>query len=533
MKRLYLSLTFFTALLIIGCSEEPTDMMDAVIQEPVDIILAGEMKKTAVLETTAPAAPTAPKKNAQKQDNTPPTVRTRLTFYENPNGDDLVDLWLFADEALAMKASRVRFTIAGKQYGKAVTPVFIKAEDDTYTYAASFKVNAYTPAGVVGFAVTPKDTAGNAATKITQATQTGSPVVIEPPPFVVTTALLKSGERGSDVRLGETVTLELTANRKIAGEFVHFFVNGVPEGRRVKISQKAKHTYRAAFTVRKPTPAGAITVRFRGKDLETPQKLWVLKTHPPPPPHVDVPAVYTQWVDAHGFPIVATDAVNPRALDEAAWIMENMTTPNYLRKLGEANGYFVILEYTESVQTFFNRSLGGETIERDRLVGRGTTAHNNTTLTGFAGEENVLNYEYAVSPGTHNSLASTTVHELAHFIHHKLLGEDFDTRLRQAYEAAKRNGLWKDSYAISNHREYFAEGTTIWFGENIPWFRQYVGTSRQDLREYDENLADLVEEVFGDRPWRWKPVRDRLHLPHLDGYDPIITPQYDVNIFDN
>ena len=125
---------------------------------------------------------------------------------------------------------------------------------------------------------------------------------------------------------------------------------------------------------------------------------------------------------------------------------------------------------------------------------------------------------------------SQTIHEFAHAIHRVLLEEtEFNDRLINAYNHAKAQGLWGASYVVSNVYEYFAVGADIWFGESIPWIRKYIDPSRESLRKYDRNLADLLEEVFGDRPWRWTPIRERLHLPHLQGYDPTIAPIMDFD----
>ena len=49
--------------------------------------------------------------------------------------------------------------------------------------------------------------------------------------------------------------------------------------------------------------------------------------------------------------------------------------------------------------------------------------------------------------------------------------------------------------------------------------------TREALKAYDPDFAQLITEVFGDRDWRYTPIRDRLHLPHLQGFDLQAAPR--------
>ena len=80
------------------------------------------------------------------------------------------------------------------------------------------------------------------------------------------------------------------------------------------------------------------------------------------------------------------------------------------------------------------------------------------------------------------------VHEFAHAVH--LIGINYmkDTSLadefRNLYAQAKADGLWPNTYAISNYEEYFATLSTVWFnvmeeGTNGTWM-VYVDQSTQE-----------------------------------------------------
>ncbi len=93
------------------------------------------------------------------------------------------------------------------------------------------------------------------------------------------------------------------------------------------------------------------------------------------------------------------------------------------------------------------------------------------------------------------------LHELAHAYHDQYLGFD-DPRIIKAYKKAKAAGTYEEvllyngrkvrHYALSDHKEYFAEGTEAYFYRND--FYPFV---RAELKEHDPTLHDLLAEVWG------------------------------------
>ena len=81
--------------------------------------------------------------------------------------------------------------------------------------------------------------------------------------------------------------------------------------------------------------------------------------------------------------------------------------------------------------------------------------------------------------------------------------------------------------AATNAGEYWAEGVQSWFDTNREndGSHNHVNT-RGELKEYDPDLAKLVEEVHGDGPWRYTRPRDRAEPGHLKGYDPSRAPRF-------
>ena len=94
------------------------------------------------------------------------------------------------------------------------------------------------------------------------------------------------------------------------------------------------------------------------------------------------------------------------------------------------------------------------------------------------------------------------LHELAHAYHDQFLGFD-EPRIVAAYEKAKKSGKYKNvllysgkrvlHYGMTNHKEYFAEGTEAYFNRND--FYPFV---RAELKEHDEGLHNLLVEIWGN-----------------------------------
>ncbi|MFG0333329.1 MAG: metallopeptidase [Maioricimonas sp. JB049] len=93
------------------------------------------------------------------------------------------------------------------------------------------------------------------------------------------------------------------------------------------------------------------------------------------------------------------------------------------------------------------------------------------------------------------------LHELAHGYHDQILGFD-QPDVIAAYEAAREAGIYENvllytgksvrHYGLTNHKEYFAEGTEAYFYRND--FYPFV---RAELKHHDPRLHDLLAELWG------------------------------------
>jgi uncharacterized protein len=238
-----------------------------------------------------------------------------------------------------------------------------------------------------------------------------------------------------------------------------------------------------------------------------------------PPPDLKLPGFYKKYLAVRKLPVVASDKVSDFALFEAAYLIEHMLAkrPDILDALAKNKVRFAVMAASERTTDIPEHSdLTPKRYWNRRARGLGAT-HIRPAVS--CGEENLL--EYAGDPYRQENIL---VHEFGHAIHEMGLSSvdpAFDKRLRKLYHSALERGLWKDTYAATNHKEYWAEGVQSWFDTNRPKDAQHNGiNTREKLQEYDPDLAKLIAEVFRDIPWRYVPPSKRPVKEHLAGYDP-------------
>jgi len=96
------------------------------------------------------------------------------------------------------------------------------------------------------------------------------------------------------------------------------------------------------------------------------------------------------------------------------------------------------------------------------------------------------------------------LHELAHGYHDQVLSFD-EPRIIAAFAAAKKSGGYESvkrftgrkivtdkAYALSNHKEYFAETTEAYFGKN-----DFYPFDKAELRAHDPIMHELLGELWG------------------------------------
>lgn len=208
---------------------------------------------------------------------------------------------------------------------------------------------------------------------------------------------------------------------------------------------------------------------------------------------------YRKYATADGLPVLASAKVSDAALAEAAATIKQMLAcrPDVLKAMVKNRVRVVVMaptEMTTDVPEQRNMKPKDYWDRRARGLGGRLTS---------CGEENLLNLK-----GDRYSRENILVHEFAHAVHRFGVGNldpKFDGKLRGVYTRAVENGLWEDTYAATNHSEYWAEGVQSYFDCNAPpkkGVHNDVNT-REKLQKYDPALFDLIEAAFGQNPWRY------------------------------
>lgn len=231
-----------------------------------------------------------------------------------------------------------------------------------------------------------------------------------------------------------------------------------------------------------------------------------------------LPTFYKQCILLEGFPVVASEKVSPVALQEAAYLVQQMLRkrPDVLRELAKNKVRLAVMgrnEYTCDVPEHSKLRPAGYWNRRARGLGPSPDAP-----AVSCGEENLLCLK-----GDHYGTENILIHEFAHAIHLmglNTLDRKFDQRLSEMYDSAIRAGLFVGTYAGSNHAEYFAEAVQSWFDTNRENDREHnhVNT-REELKKYDPAISGMMAEIFGDDEWRYVRPEKRKEPAHFAGYD--------------
>jgi hypothetical protein len=246
-----------------------------------------------------------------------------------------------------------------------------------------------------------------------------------------------------------------------------------------------------------------------------------------PPKELGLDPFYTKYLSARGLPVVGSSKVSDHALREAAYLADKLLEhrPEVRDAMIRNKVRLAVMAYSERTTDIpEHRDLQPKLYWNIRARGLGASRQRPAVS---CAEENLLNFK-----GDPYSTENIMIHEFAHAIHSmglRTADPTFQPRLSKVYEAAKAKGLWKGTYAISNISEYWAEGVQSWFDTNRQndSSHNHVDT-RAELKSYDPALAKLVEEVFGDGPWRYVRPDKRTDLAesHLAGYEPGKCPRF-------
>jgi hypothetical protein len=219
---------------------------------------------------------------------------------------------------------------------------------------------------------------------------------------------------------------------------------------------------------------------------------------------------YKKYIDIKGMPVVASAEVADLALQRTYEIITHILAgrPDVLESMVDGGMYLVIIGkdqvYTDLPE---NRNAHNPDYLNERVRGTGGLP------TSF-GEENLLSL-----PVDRYDDESIAVHEFCHTIDGTLRRIDPSWRDRKeaVYQNAVKKGLYKDTYAIGNSAEYFAEITQAYFDCNRVnnWNHGPIGR-REQLKIYDPGGYELVRGAFNlgpDQDWRYHWLQN---LPNVE-----------------
>jgi hypothetical protein len=217
---------------------------------------------------------------------------------------------------------------------------------------------------------------------------------------------------------------------------------------------------------------------------------------------------YSKYCEYEGIPIISSEKVPDLALQVAWNIVANMVQgqSRLIEGMHSVDLRIGIIAQSEGVTDLPEYNFlknDTETNWDERARGLGATL--DTPLVSGA-EENLLCY-----PDDPYLGENIFLHEFAHTL--KDMGvarvdPTFNQGLQLAFEAAQAGGLWADTYALTNHEEYWAEGVQDFFNtnlESIPanGIHNEVNT-RAELKTYDPTLYAMIDTVFNG--FKWTPT---------------------------
>lgn len=221
---------------------------------------------------------------------------------------------------------------------------------------------------------------------------------------------------------------------------------------------------------------------------------------------------YKKYLDVSGIAVTSSEKVADEALYEVRYLIQNalQNRPDILNAMADGKTRITVIGAKEEVSIVpeYYKSDPEEAERQNRRV-RGYGGRRLTSC----GEENLLNYD-----GDRYRGENIFLHEFAHCIHSNLrrIDPDFQKRLDHLYSAAVEKGLWDKTYAATNASEYWAEGVQDYWdcnrqsrqGQDPDGVHNHVNT-KEELKEYDPDLFQFIDDTLGPMKWRYTRYIDR------------------------
>lgn len=220
-----------------------------------------------------------------------------------------------------------------------------------------------------------------------------------------------------------------------------------------------------------------------------------------PPKELNLDPFYKKYVCANGIHIISSNKVPDKAICAVYKTIVFMTDSlpgDVLDSLKIYNTRVAVMAGYEGTTDIPEHAyLAKDTTLNWDVRARGLGGTLELPLTSCA-EENVLCYQI-----DKYHAEDILIHEFAHTIHEVgILPNDttFNSLLQEQMNAVIAEGKYKDTYAVTNIYEYFAEGVQSWFSVNAevpePDGKHNQVNTRMELKDYDPGLYQILKRFF-------------------------------------
>lgn len=228
------------------------------------------------------------------------------------------------------------------------------------------------------------------------------------------------------------------------------------------------------------------------------------------------PSFYKKYLNANGIPILASENVRNQALIRARHTVINMLSfrPDILAQL-KINRLRVGIVADEEVTSDLPEYSDVENKKEFNSRARGYGGSIEEPFVSVA-EENLMRDGKQNPPVRKDEWASMDVfvHEFAHGMYFNGLNytdKEFEKNLKKIYENSLKKGLWQNTYAASNIKEFFAECVGAWFDVKTEGKKGGDGTNnsintREELKQYDPEMYQFLLRIFPNNKWRPAPL---------------------------
>jgi len=220
-----------------------------------------------------------------------------------------------------------------------------------------------------------------------------------------------------------------------------------------------------------------------------------------PPAHLKLDPFYKKYTSVNGIHIISSKKVPDSALVAAYKTVKFMTDAlpaDVLKSMTDKNTRVAVMARYEGTTDIPEHAyLENDTTLNWDVRARGLGGTVELPLTTCA-EENLLCYQI-----DKYHAEDILIHEFAHTIHGVGISPtdtSFNALLEETMNSAIAKGKYKNTYAITNYWEYFAEGVQSWFNVNaevpVADGKHNRINTRMELKSYDPDLYSILMKYF-------------------------------------